>query len=96
MLSRKVTAPKPIEHWFRDPQYIERMREIVSDPIFQHACATLLAAALPSFRNADNAESNSLRHSWLAGYRDALNDLVSLTNAPNKPTSLPDEWSHYA
>jgi len=97
MSGTKPAIPRKLEQWFQDPIMVSRLREILSEPAFQVAQATLLDAALPSYAHLNRpAENNELRHSWLAGYRDALRDLQALTVAPagKSGSLLPEEWSH--
>lgn len=93
----KIPIPRKLERWFQDPITVSRLREILAEDAFQIAQATLLDAALPTYAHLNRpAENNNLRHAWLAGYRDALRDLQSLTIAPNARAQnpLPDEWAH--
>jgi hypothetical protein len=91
-----VPVPRKLERWFQDPLMVSRLREILSEDAFQVAQATLLDAALPTYAHLNRPQEDiERRHAWLAGYRDALRDLVSLTLAPSAPkSSLPDEWAH--
>lgn len=97
MSGKKPPIPRKLERWFQDPVTVSRLREILTEDAFQIAQATLLDAALPTYAQINRpTENNELRHAWLAGYRDALRDLQSLTIAPaaRGNTTLPDEWSH--
>lgn len=95
MLFGKPTVPKPLKQWFLDPVAVDRLREILDDPVFQVACATLHNAALPSFNTVNNTpEGNSNRLAWLAGYRDFANDLQSLTKLPQTKDYSVAEWEH--
>ena len=95
MLFQHPRPPKPIHHWFLNPVAITRLREITEDPVFQLACATLLAAAMPTRHStSSDPERNSLAHSWLAGYRDFQNDLAALTVMPGPKGPPADEWLH--
>lgn len=95
MFRRKPTIPKPLEHWFGDLPSISRLREILDDPVFRTAAATLLAAAQPSYRSIVTPEQNNLRQAWLAGYNDFFNDLETLVKAPKGSGPMPEEWSHF-
>jgi hypothetical protein len=95
MLRSKTSTPKPLDQWFNDIVSVSRLREIIEDPTFQLASATLLAAAQPSYRNLSSSEQNSLRQAWLAGYNDFANDLMKLVKAPANRNQVPEEWSHY-
>jgi hypothetical protein len=93
----KPPIPRSIERWFQDPVTVSRLREILSEDAFQIAQATLLDAALPSYASLNRpAENTAIRHAWLAGYRDALRDLQTLTVAPKGrgQDPLPEEWGH--
>jgi ribosome modulation factor len=93
----KVPIPRAIQRWYQDPITVSRLREILAEDAFQVAQATLLDAALPTYASLNRpAENNSLRHAWLAGYRDAMRDLQALTIAPasRAQNPLPDEWGH--
>lgn len=94
MPPRKVTAPKPLEHWFNDIAAVTRLREILDDPIYQLACATLTQAAQPTYSNIVSVSGNNERLCWLGGYVDFHRDLQKLTKAPTSRTNVPDEWSH--
>lgn len=91
-----VPVPRKLERWFQDPIMVSRLRELLSEEAFQVAQATLLDAALPTYAHLNRPnEENVLRHAWLAGYRDALRDLLALTVAPAaRNRDLPEEWAH--
>jgi len=91
-----IPVPRKLERWFQDPIMVSRLREILSEEAFQVAQATLLDAALPTYAHLNRPnEENVLRHAWLAGYRDALRDLLALTVAPAaRNRDLPEEWAH--
>ena len=94
--STPIPVPRKLERWFQDPIMVSRLREILSEEAFQIAQATLLDAALPTYAHLNRPnEENVLRHAWLAGYRDALRDLLALTVAPAaRNRDLPEEWAH--
>jgi hypothetical protein len=94
MPARKVTAPKPLEHWFGDIAAISRLREIISDPVYQLACATLSAAAQPTYSSIVSGASNNERLCWLGGYSDFYRDLQKLTVSPVSKAAVMEEWSH--
>ena len=93
MLFSKPTIPKPLEHWFNDIAAVERLREILSDPIYQSACATLVQAATPTFATIVGNQSNNEKLCWLGGYTDFLRDLQKLTKAPITRQDA-EEWAH--
>lgn len=95
MLFSKPTVPKPLEHWFNDLSSVSRLREILEDPAFELASATLLAAASPTYSNLTDTDRNAQRQAWLAGYHDFANDLLKLTKAPLSKGRNVEEWSHY-
>jgi len=93
----KPAIPKPLEHWFADITNVEKLREILEEPVFQTAAASLISGAQPGYGcTTTPTEINDRRQAWLAGYNDAFRDLVKLTKAPVPRSSgtLPDEWSH--
>lgn len=94
MPPRKVTAPKPLEHWFNDITAVTRLREILDDPIYQLACATLTNAAQPTYSSIVASSGNNERICWLGGYNDFYRDLQKLTKAPTTRNNVPEEWSH--
>jgi hypothetical protein len=95
MFKPKTALPKPLTQWFRDPVAIDRLREILDDPVFQTAVATIKEAAGPSARSmATNPQANNDRLHWYAGYRDAFEDLAKLTRLPTTPKQTKDEWMH--
>jgi hypothetical protein len=89
----KATVPKPIHHWFLDPVSVNRLREILEDPVFQLAAATLMQSAAPSFTSSVGTQFNNERLCWLAGYGDFVRDLQKLTKMPVDKGGL-QEWAH--
>lgn len=90
-----VALPKLLDHWFLNPESANRLRDILDDPVFQTAVATLKEAAGPtSLTLTTDQTANSNRLSWYAGYRDAFNDLAKLTKIPNNTKQTNDEWMH--
>lgn len=89
----KPQLPKALEHWFQDLPSIERLREILADPVFQTACATLVQAALPSQTAVHTGQTNSEKLCWLAGYSDFARDLAKLTRILPPKADL-EEWAH--
>jgi len=96
MLFKKPALPKTLKHWFQDPMAIVRLREILSDPVFLTACATLQAAAQPAHAatRALSPEKRAAAFDWLAGYGDFLRDLEKLTQLPPETTQQLEEWKH--
>lgn len=92
LFSRPV-SPKPLDHWFKDPVSVIRLRELLDDPVMQQACAVLLQAAMPSHQQVMTGASNNERHCWLGGYSDFLRDLNRLTKLPATHAAA-DEWDH--
>lgn len=90
-----IPLPVPLDRWFNDVKKIEDLRAILDTEAFQTAVAILKEVAGPtnSTISAD-AGTNSHRHAWYAGYRDAFNDLHRLTTPKQKPNTQPEEWSH--
>ena len=91
----KPEVPKTLEHWYQDVVAVERLREIVADPVFRTAVATLLSAAQPTHRHLVAPESDARRLAWLAGYNDFADGLVTLTRRPLDQPKASDEWAHY-
>ena len=93
---KKPAVPIKLERWFNDLASVNRLREIVNDPVFQQAVAILKEAAGPSAAAiSPDPQVNSHRLSWFAGYRDSFNDLEKLTKktkSANPPTA--EEWTH--
>lgn len=96
MLFNKPTVPVPIEKWFSNPDAVDRLRVIVNDPYFQLACATLLAASLPTRASTMDPQRNVQLHSWLAGYGDFISDLNKLSRTPPRTRAEIQEWEHIA
>jgi len=94
MPPRKITTPKPLDHWFNDIAAVTRLREILDDPIYQLACATLTQAAQPTYSSIIAGGNNNERICWLGGYVDFYRDLQKLTKAPTARSTVPEEWSH--
>lgn len=94
MFFDKPVVPKSLEHWYNDPYAVTRLREILDDPIYQLACATLTQAAQPTFSNVVSGTGNNERLCWLGGYVDFHRDLQKLTKAPTSRANVLDEWSH--
>ena len=98
MASPKISLPRPLNFWFQDHKSVERLREILSDPVFRTACATLAASAQPAHSATRNLspEQRSASFDWLAGYSDFVRDLEKLTQIPVQGTPLLEEWNHLA
>ena len=96
MLFSKPVLPKTIAHWFQDPAAVIRLREILSDPVFLTACATLSAAAQPAHMalHALSPEKQAASFAWLAGFHDFLRDLEKLTRMPDSGRQSVEEWEH--
>lgn len=94
MFRRKATVPRPLEQWFNDITVVTRLREILNDPVYQLACATLTQAAQPTYSGIVSATGNSERICWLGGYIDFQRDLEKLTKAPTTRNAVPEEWAH--
>lgn len=94
MFFDKPALPKSIAHWFADPILVTRLREIISDPVFQTACATLTEQAQPTFSNVVNSSNNNELRCWLAGYTDFVRDLTKLTKVPVDKREQANEWAH--
>lgn len=93
MLFAKPVPPKPLEHWFKDPVSVTRLRELLDDPVMQQASAMLLQAAMPSHQQIMSGPSNNERLCWLGGYSDFLRDLNRLTKTPATQADA-YEWDH--
>jgi hypothetical protein len=96
-----TATPIPIERWFADITNVERLREIVSDPVFQQAAAILVSSAQPDFSSIVGTPNPDLlknKQCWLAGYSDFARDLSKLTkhSATQNQQGLLDlgEWDH--
>jgi hypothetical protein len=96
MLFRKPVLPKLLRHWYQDPLAVTRLREIVSDPVFLTACATLSAVAQPAHAASRGLDGDKKAASfdWLAGYHDFLRDLEKLTHLPAEGPQSLEEWKH--
>lgn len=94
MFFDKPALPKSLAHWFADSTNVDRLREILDDPVFQTACATMIDAAQPTFTNVINSSSNNELRCWLAGYTDFVRDLTKLTRVPVDKTAQANEWAH--
>lgn len=94
MPPRKIITPKSLDHWFKDIDAVTRLRELLDDPIFQLACATLTQAAQPTYSSIIAGSNNNERVCWLGGYNDFHRDLQKLTKAPTSRNNVPEEWSH--
>lgn len=96
MFFRKPALPKSVEQWFRDPVAVSRLREIIADPVFQTACATLSVAAQPGHGATRSLcpEKRASSFDWLAGYHDFLRDLEKLTRIPDRTADQLEEWKH--
>ena len=96
---KTVTPPVSVVRWFNDTKAVQDLRQVLEEEFFQRAVATLKEIAGPSFGTLQDNDTNSLRHAWYAGYRDAFNDLSKLTKLPDTnsqktgPTH-PDQWTH--
>ena len=99
MFSRKAIIPRPLHHWMQDPASMQRLRDILADPVFLTACATLTQTAQPTYTATQNQtpEAQAATFNWLAGYNDFLRDLGKMTVPPDSGTrAQEDEWSHIA
>tara|TARA_R110002020_G_scaffold317593_1_gene533228 strand:- start:77 stop:385 length:309 start_codon:yes stop_codon:yes gene_type:complete len=96
-MPKNVPVPVPLDRWFRDVKKIEELRKILDSETFQEASATLKESAGPSYGSVTtDAGTNSTRHAWYAGYRDAFNDLYKLTKLQDTTNAKPnlEEWMH--
>jgi hypothetical protein len=93
--SRLLKAPSHAQ-WFQNIGNIERLREILTDPVFSAAVNLLLnSSRLTSADLFKVPAMIPLRAATVAGYNDFYLDLEKLTRAPeNFNPTLPDEWSH--
>ena len=96
MLFGKPALPKTLAHWFQDPVAVIRLRELLADPVFLTACATLSAVAQPAHAATRtlSPESRAASFDWLAGYHDFLRDLEKLTRIPDSGRQFVEEWNH--
>jgi hypothetical protein len=96
MLFRKPVVSKTLTHWYADPMAVARLRELLADPVFLTACATLSAAAQPAHfaTRTLSPESRAASFDWLAGYHDFLRDLEKLTRIPDTGRQMIEEWTH--
>ncbi len=96
-MPKKIPLPIPLDRWFKDVKKVEELRNILESETFQEASATLKESAGPSYGSiATDQGTNSTRHAWYAGYRDAFSDLHKLTKVQgnNQPNVTPEEWNH--
>lgn len=96
MLFNKPALPKTVKHWYNNPQAAIQLRELLDNPIFLTACATLSAAAQPAHMatRALSPEARAASFDWLAGYHDFLRDLEKLTRMPESGRQSVEEWEH--
>lgn len=89
-------VPVPLKRWYANIEFVERLRELVEDPVFQLACATLEQQAQPtaSIAAMSDRDKASNRMHWLAGYNDFTRDLISLTKFPQEQTTQLSEWDY--
>ena len=95
-MPKEVTAPIPLDWWFKDAKKVEALRVVLETEAFQTAAAILKDVAGPSYGTLrDSPDANRNRHAWFAGYCDAFSDLRKLTKLrANAPKIQPDEWTH--
>ena len=96
-MPKKIPLPIPLDRWFKDVKKVEELRNILESETFQEASATLKESAGPSYGSiATDQGTNSTRHAWYAGYRDAFSDLHKLTKLQNTNNTQPTakEWMH--
>lgn len=96
MLFSKPALPKLLKHWYANPQAVTQLREILDNPVFLTACATLSAVAQPAHMatHALSPEKQAASFNWLAGYHDFLRDLEKLTRMPASDWAATPEWNH--
>ena len=96
-MPKKTPLPVSLDRWFKDVKKIDELRKILESETFQEAAATLKESAGPSYGSVTaDAGTNSTRHAWFAGYRDAFSDLHKLTKLQETTNSKPnlEEWMH--
>lgn len=80
----KIVAPVPLRHWFSDHGNVERLRQIIDDPVFAQACALVRHLASPNgaaLRAADLARL-PYEYAFLAGITEFQDALKALTVLP--------------
>jgi RNA polymerase-interacting CarD/CdnL/TRCF family regulator len=94
--NKKIALPIPLRRWYHNLDDVSRLREILSDEVFQRAVATLKENASPTVSTlSSDAQANNNKTVWLAGYCDFVKDLEKLTNAPaqNNQQNNIEEWT---
>lgn len=82
------------EQFRSNPQYVGRMRELFSDPVLAAAIVCVKdEARLNDAPSAAEPVESVRRLSWLCGYDQAVNLLLSL--AQPVPSELPDEQATF-
>lgn len=91
----QVPTPTTAALWYGNQDNVKGLRDVVTQPLFRLAEATLKDGARPTRTNLSSAEDNSLNLAWYAGYCDAFRDIQNLTHTPKKFLQ-PDleEWAH--
>lgn len=94
-LSRLEPAPTR-RQWFSSLENIARLREVLSDPALIAATNLLIAERLPNAKSpVTDVTAIALRHAFLAGYCEFMDDLHRLATVQTPMVStVPEEWSH--
>ena len=88
-MPKKIPLPIPLDRWFKDVKKVEEC-EISWSLRLSRSSATLKESAGPSYGSiATDQGTNSTRHAWYAGYRDAFSDLHKLTKLQNTNNTQP-------
>ena len=91
--NRRQPAPTR-QQWFADIGNLERLREIVTDPVFVAACNFISDENRMSVSSLNNPDLIPLRAAYSAGINGFRERLEWLATAPKDPSPLPEEWSH--
>lgn len=88
--------PIPVARWFRNTAFVERLREITEDPVFQQACAVLQAANQPTVSSIQmDTDKAAASLQWLAGFNDFERALIGLTKYPTEQEKQSlSEWDY--
>lgn len=90
-----ISVPIPLQYWFGNHDNVEGLRNVLSDPAFNLACAIIKAQAMPTSAGISNADDHQLaiNHAYLAGFCDFIDSLSRLTVLPAERLDI-DEWGY--
>jgi len=91
--NRRQPTPTRVQ-WFADVGNLERLREILTDPVFVAACNFISDEARMNVATLSNPDLIPLRAAYSAGMNGFRERLEWLATAPKNVAPLPEEWSH--